>query len=424
MLGEVFGTRIARTWRLLSVAALVATGSVAACTDGSTDKPDEDPAIKACVAETKVDAYKELAIVDDDILDDPRAKNANNGVWSFRHAVENMTPQGTDPGDFVLSWLTHWIDIKTFNNFPLNREPREALMNQKVICPWLKRTPANACDAACGTCAARKLDLAQAPFRLIAITNRMDLRDEVEGEPSGEGRLVFATASNGAGDAPVADPKLDNLPMTLIFEYRLPDSRSLVDWAKTWHALSGFATTDEPYRAALEQVTNAFTKRGANPAGMNGSAISQVRTNESAANWIWQQREFALDRSGQLRLRGLRNTPPEELNNNHALSDWVNANRNGILSSRFEMPAPLQSGASNLQVDPSTWRLPDVDEPLRKAFAKNTCNGCHISETQSVDFAFHVSVYQRGRARLSKFVTDEELPVRTTKVQRALCEGR
>lgn len=411
-------------WLIPSAALLFALGA-GACGNGTSaagPEPADDPAVKACVAATSVAPYKELVVVDEDVLADPRAKNATSGVWSFRHAIENMMPANAEPSEFVRSWLMHWIELKSFNGWALERpnESRDTLMNGLVICPWLKRTPANACDDACNVCTARTLDLALAPFRLIAIANRMDLRDEVEFEPAGEGRLVFAL-SKGVGDEPVVDPAVENLPMSLIFEYRLPDSRSLVEWAQAWHGLSELSTTDEPYRAALEAVTNAFTKRGANPSGMNGSALAQVRTNESTLNWIWQLREFALDASGQLRLRALRNTPPMQLNDSTRLRDFVVANRDAILANRFEVPLALRGGSAD--IFGSSWRLPDVDEPTRKAFGKNTCNGCHLRETESLDTSFHVSVYKRGTAKLSKFTVDE-LSVRATKAQRALCERR
>jgi len=55
-------------------------------------------------------------------------------------------------------------------------------------------------------------------------------------------------------------------------------------------------TFDEPYKQELVGLTEKFVSRGASPNRINGSAISQVRANESAFNWIWQLREFHLDR--------------------------------------------------------------------------------------------------------------------------------
>src|SRR5262249_36642294 len=107
------------------------------------------------------DRFKALVIVDDAVTSDPRARNDADGPWSFRHAALRLSPN--DPGALVLAWLNAW-------------EPeRVDEIDQRVTCPWLHRTASNACDPTCGACAHRELDLAAAPFRLVAIANRMDL---------------------------------------------------------------------------------------------------------------------------------------------------------------------------------------------------------------------------------------------------------
>src|SRR5262249_3963202 len=147
-----------------------------------------------------------------------------------------------------------------------------------------------------------------------------------ENEPAGEGRLVFAVTT-GAGD----DPSADALAMSVIFEYRLPTTRSLGAWATAWHELGQYTTFDEPFRAALEGVTNAFTKRGVSPETRtpSGSALAQVRTNEKVLGWRWQLREFAFN-GGTLESRALRNTPSQQMNNSAALRDFVVANSAAI----------------------------------------------------------------------------------------------
>ena len=55
------------------------------------------------------------------------------------------------------------------------------------------------------------IDLTRAPLRLLAIVNRMDLRDLSKGS-AGEGRFVFG----------VLDGNGNPLEFTLILEYRLP----------------------------------------------------------------------------------------------------------------------------------------------------------------------------------------------------------
>jgi hypothetical protein len=339
--------------------------------------------------------------------------------------MENLAPEGADASEFVHSWLLNWSTTQTVNGFPLDRkfEERDEAMQRLVICPWLRRTPANQCDDTCGTCTSRKLDLALAPYRLIAIANRMDQRDEVATAPNGEGRLVFGLA-DGSGD----DPNAPGMPMTVIFEYRLPTNRTVKEWADAWHHLASFPAHDEPYRAALQEVTDAFTSRGANPEGINGSAISQVRTNESALNWMWQLREFHLTPSGSLEHGPLRNTPAEELNGSVQLANFINANAEAIRNRRFEMPRSLAAGSAISFL--FRWGAPEVDEETRRAFALQTCNGCHGSEeTRLVDRGFHISPFRKGKDKLSGHMFNptggggDEVELRTKSARRALCKG-
>jgi hypothetical protein len=372
-------------------------------------------------SQERVDAFKELLVVDEGVLGDARSNNGMAGPWSFRHAVENIAPSGAPPGEFVRNWLLTWTSFKDINGFPVDQpnEGRAGGLNVRILCPWLKRTATNACDEQCKACAAQDLDLAQAPFRLIAITNRVDLREQVASEPNGEGRLVFAL-TDGAADNAASPP----LAMTVAFEYALPASRSPKQWAELWHALGAFSSYDEPYRAALEGVTNAFTKRGSNPSGIGGSALGQVRTNESALDWIWQQREFSLTPDGALTNRPVRNTPAQALNGSTALSEYVLANADAIRSEKYELPVALRAGSSDSLL--YSWQIPGIDEATRSAFAAGTCNGCHGFERANRDTAFHVSPFHKGTGKLSPFLYDpaggpDELKTRAESTNRALC---
>jgi hypothetical protein len=407
-------TRRSSFW-FLAAAGAIALVAASACSSN-------DETVNACEAEP-VEKLKELLVVDEAVLDDARSKNRNAGPWSFAHAMENMARPGTDPGEFVRSWLVNWVSTKQVNGFILDRatEERDATMNTIIICPWLKRTPSNACNDDCSTCGATKLDLGAAPFRLIAIANRIDLKDEVAGELSGEGRLVFGL-TDGAAD----DPSSRVLAMSVIVEYALPETRTAKEWATAWHELGRFPAFDEDYRRALEGVTNSFTKRDARPGSVNGSALAQVRTNESALNWIWQLREFGLDSTGALTLRPVRNTPGEALNGSEALGRFVATNKEAILAKRFEMPDRLRAGSADQLV--GQWVVPGTDPVLRKAFAEQTCNGCHATEQPNVDSAFHVSPYRKGAEKLSPFVYSptggpDDLSRRATVTTRVRCGG-
>jgi hypothetical protein len=341
-------------------------------------------------SETHFDVLKELEIVDDAVVADPRSLNATSGVWSFRHVVEAQA-EGGDPSAFVLGWLRTW-ETEAFNNEPLNVEPRGESMKIKVICPWLKLTPENACDATCGSCKAEKLDLAKAPFRLIAIANRMDLRKKLYPTgPHGEGRLVFGLTT-GPADLPSSSPAA----MSVIFEYALPDTMSDLQWAEAWHALGGFASYDEDYKNALAGITEQFVAHKGH--------LAQARTNESVTNWIWQMRQFSVDSVGALSLRPTTDTPVGDLNKSAALSAFVKANADGILNDRYAVPASMLGGSANNFL--FRWSVDGVDEPTRKAFAAGTCTGCHSGENPTVDTAFHVSPFRHGTDKLSPFLWD------------------
>lgn len=390
--------------------ACAAPTLLAACSDSGGDSDE-------CTSE-KVDPFKELMIVDDEVIGDVRAKNDANGPWSFRYAVENMAPEGVDPSEFVHDWLTNWVNTQELNGFPLElpNENRIAGMSRRVMCPWLKRTPANSCNDDCSTCLGNHLDLALAPFRLIAIINRIDKRKDVSSY-SGEGRLLFAL-TEGPGDDPASAP----LAMVVNFEYGVPTDPQKT--ARTWHALGSYPDFGEDYKATLENITNAFVQRGRRPEAQNGSAISQIRTNESVLQWNWQLREFGLASNGMLRMQPAFNTPAAQLNNSEALNDFVKSNATAVLADQHIVPASFLSGSVELSV---SWQISGVDPAVARKFSLGTCNGCH-SLNPNVDSAFHISPFRSGRDRLSPFMfggvglpEGDEVTRRTLSMQEALC---
>jgi hypothetical protein len=380
----------------LASLALLATAGGGACSGGG--------APRACDG-TRIERFRELEIVDEAIVGDPRAKNAGAGPWSFRHAMEELAPSPIAAGGFVRGWLDAWSAADP---------ERGAGLQARVVCPWLRATAGNGCDEACARCTASALDLDAAPFRLIAIANRIDLgRMPDARSPAGEGRLVFAV-TDGPGDVDSAAA----LDATVILEYALPGG-SPADWAGAWHALSAFDEPDDGYKQALAGVTEAFVRRSASGA----SALSQVRVQEAAFGPSRVFRELALDESGALAPRGLRNTPRAALNDAADLRGFVTQNRSAVLADLHVLPAAMRADAIDGAL---VWTLGGVDEPLRKAFAEGTCNGCHVSEAASLD-GFHVSPHALGVAKLSPFVNDptrrgaDDLARREEYVQALLC---
>lgn len=392
-------------WRYRILVGAMLGGALVACSSESAGTSDD-----ASNCATHVDPLKELEIVDEAVVGDARSLNATSGVWSFRHVAESLATG--DPGQFVKTWLETW-NQESFNNEPLNVEPRGHEMRSKIICPWLKSSPENGCDQTCTVCTTEKLDLAKAPFRLIAIANRMDLRKKLNPTgPHGEGRLLF-----GLTTGPADDPASPAAPMTVIFEYALPDTMSDAKWAESWHALGSFPSYDEGYKSALAEITERFVA--------HKEALSQTRTNESATNWIWQMRQFSIKGTGALELAPTSDTPISALNKSPALTAFVKNNAEAIRNDFYTVPPSMLGGSTNNFL--FRWSVDGVDEPTRRAFSAGTCTGCHSGENPTVDTAFHVSPFRKGTDKLSPFLWESpqkltpEMTHRVSLHQQALC---
>jgi len=384
---------------------------VAGC---SSSAEDGTPPAVSC--DVTIDRFKELSIVDEEVMNDPRAKNAADGVFSFRHQVEAMKPASMSSSDFIADWLGSWSREQRVNLFVVPRRPK---LETVITCPWLQRTPSNNCNADCSACDKREFDLAQAPFRLIAVANRLDLQQTEQRYGVGEGRLVYALV-NGAADDPAAQP----LRMTVGLEYHFPPSggRDLRYWAGRWHSLGKHADFGPAFRDELATLVGDFTARDSMPGAPNGSSLGQVRTNEIELDWLWELREFHLTEEG-LRNAPTLNTPDKTVNGTEELGQFVSANRNDVLLDRHRTPLIMTGGTA---VPDTRWRIPGVPEDVRRAFAKNTCDGCHQTEETPIDFNFHVSPFRKGVAKLSPFLNNpnggpDTLSFRAEAMRTALC---
>jgi len=385
-------------------------------------------AAAACVP--VVSPFRELEIVDPSVLTNARAKNVQTknadgttvaGHRSFRWMVEQMAPAGTDAGDFVLKMLSTWKTDQKVNGFTLPARPAV----QRLIDAWPKK-------------ANGKLDLAKAPFRLIAIVYRPDLGRGCNN--AGEGRFVFAV-TNGPGDVATSSAQ----SFTTIFEYHLPTSATVTPqtWAKRWHTLnqpvSGVlpAVNSTTYRALLQGITDPFSRRGAIATAPNGNAISQVRTNEiaiaSGVDTEWQLREFHLAASGFLTPATTAQTPDLSKNNTGPLHDLILDNKASINAGTFRIPATFLGGRSDestsrnngwMTTDPSTTKHPEkIDATTKRNFSMLTCNGCHRESQVTLSGFYHVTPFSSGgdgQANVSTFVKSD-LTQRAAVAKTLLC---
>lgn len=365
-----------------------------------------------------VDPARELLITSTSVVNDPgrtfdvcTGVGNPNGVWTFGHLMTQManTPMtGIDPSDFTRRWLQRWQINQNINGFAVPARPNIANL---VINSW-PLLPNG------------KLNLAQAPFRLLAIVNRVDLRENTiyGGGSAGEARLVFGVINrNNCGSTP---------QFTVIFEYGIKKANcfELRDWAQQWHDLSSLVLGSPAYNAALQAITTQFTSANADPSKLpNKSALNQLRTNENALNPLWELREFMLSSAGfdagQLREVTTKQTPQTVLNNTNVIRNFINANQAALLAethlvpNQFPAGTPFLSGSSfnpafmagSPAPGPANffWRGPAVinSNEARHKLSLNTCNGCHGGETHTNVFTHIMPRPAAAPAGLSGFMT-------------------
>lgn len=368
----------------------------------------------------KIDPYREMLIVNPFVIENaPRV--LPKGAWHFSTLIRQMLPANATDQDFsrfTINWLQQWEKVRVVNTFPVTQ--RTSVRNA-ILCPWLNASN-NRTD-----CTGTVLKPELAPFRLLAIVNRMDKYNRGS-EEGGEGRFVF-----GALSRPTNNPlDVTNAPLnfTLIFEYQLTLSakRTVNQWAEQWHVLGDkrLPCKDnagcEPYRARLESITRSFSQRNINPKKPNGNPINQMRTNEFLyGSSTWELREFKLTGSGtsaSLQQVPVQQTPDPSLNNSSQLERLVVANQKAIMEGTFSIPKEYLGGAVSQSLDKEfKWAFSSrVPESLRFNFSKMTCNGCHREERDklpALDAFFHISPHRLpGIDRVSPYLQTIALPER------------
>lgn len=358
-----------------------------------------------------VDPERELLVHDVAVVNDPArtfdpctGAGTPLGPWTFGFLMQQMANQpatGIDPAVFVRRWLKNWEANQTINGFPVAQRLN---IQTQIINPWPKLPDG-------------RLDLAHAPFRLLAIVNRIDLRQNLiyGGGSAGELRFVFGVVNLNQC---LSNPNAGVLQFTTIFEYGVKKKNcpALHAYAKQWHDLGSLVLGSPAYNAALQAITDPVVKAGADPAKPNGSALNQLRTNEIALAAPWELREFNIVASGQLAEVTVKQTPDLSLNNQPVVRDFINVNEAAILAGTHVVPLDFPSGTPFLGGSALTpfglfWNGPAAINNLeaRHLFSLATCNGCHAGETNTV--FTHVKPRPPGApAALSDFLTGLNQP--------------
>ncbi len=326
-----------------------------------------------------INEQKSLLIRDPAVVKDPSrtfdvctGAGNPNGVWTFKHLVTEMANEaktGVTPEEFVRMWLSQWETSQNVNGW--NIADRQNSIRNRVINPW---------EAASGG-PENPLDLNKAPFQLLAVVNRVDLRENLTygGGSAGEGRFVFQVMDG-----------CNPMQFTVIFEYGI-EKRScsaVQNWGQRWVNLSNMVLGSTAYNTALENITESFVQANAAPSKPNGSALNQLRTNEIALDRPWELREFVIADAGWnqhfLKPNTVALTPDSSLNNTPTLRNYFASGISDVPLRFPTMTNPFLGGAST--VSSSFWNAPNFPTTLtqaeqRQKFSLNTCNGCHTRET-------------------------------------------
>jgi hypothetical protein len=320
------------------------------------------------------------------------------GVWSFGYLMTEMANQsqtGIDPRDFTMEWLLRWYNDEVVNTFTIG-ERRVGI--KQLISDWRKDADG-------------KLDLSFAPFRLLAIVNRADLR--------GGNGLVYGQQSTNAGELRfvfgVVDPvTCATQRFTTIFEYGVKSDscEATKEWAKAWANLSNQVIGSASYNAALQVLTERVVKANADPNRPNGSSINQVRTNELSLASPWELREFQLDQrsfSSQLNSVTIKQTPDSGFNGTGTLTSFINQFENELLTGTHVVTdsylgSPFLAAAIEYSSS-DFWDAGGINNnEARHQFSLNTCNSCHGRESNTPFLQVGTAPFGPSTAALSGFL--------------------
>jgi hypothetical protein len=415
----------------------VAVIGLAGCGEAS---PEEGVDKVVLASGFHIDPYRSVLVRDVGVVDDPArtqdpclstsSTSISQKYWFFGYLLTQMANGSTATAysDFARSWLRSWETSTTLNNDPLVAVRPASGASTKPLATRIREAWQRKSGSA-------TLAMNRAPFRLLAIVNRFDLRKSPRrfGEgASGELRFVFSPLDLDNGCEQYANPVLTDKQgeQLVILEYAVDIStpEDQRNWIVAWTALTDHAPGTPEFNEALQTLTQRVVTKGKGGSRPNGSALIRIRTNETADDVRWDLREFNINASTHLVVPTVvKQTPRDSLNCtlpfpqpacSNDLGLWMKRNSSAILADTYVVPDqfPARQGYSTTsfrgshstnQVANTFWvggTRDRVDPEVRHQFSKNTCSGCHSAETGTA--FFHVHGRAKGEvAALSPFLT-------------------
>lgn len=311
---------------------------------------------RASTCDVIVDPGRSLLITDLSVVNDRRTQTG--GAWSFASIFKQAVAEAPYPGVIAYSWLHQYSVLSSYNGYALPVRSSGPLFN---IWPIERTSPGQPFA----------LDLTKNPFNLLAIVLRTDINNGL----FGEGRFIFG----------VNDPQRGPQDMTVIFEFLMQPTPNLPTKKSWYQAIANLSKLEygDSYNRALQRLTGEFTYP------YSGSTqLKRLRTNDQFFGQGWDMREFRYDRGERrLMMTTVENTPDLSLDteDRSELVDWLNENRESIITGTYSIPGKFSSGSSFLLDDTFNWfkNNTNLDPELKREFAKNTCSGCHGPATRT-----------------------------------------
>jgi hypothetical protein len=393
------------TWgafTLWTMVAAVGCGYGEAAPDGSEESVGE---VASALTAT---ANKALVITSTDVTRDSTrtadpcsaVAGDENKVWTIGHLLKREAEKnGLSPSTYAANWMTAWTSSATVNG-----DTVPILLGQNVRRNW---------DRFNG--GFTSLPLHKAPFYLLAIVSRLDLRKHRPlGEPlGGEVRFVFGLLA-ATVNSPACPTTTSAAASTIILEYSPAKSEEnqVKDFARRWLDLS--TKSGSAYLTALQDLTEEV---------VNGGRLLRIRTNEGTESGKiggtqsgWDFTEFEPNPTTKYLQRStIKQAPSMALIDSTQVSDWIWANRSALTANAMDVELtngavlpPIGSysvpnkfpgtqtwfrGGMNSIPSPTTevWGgnypnglgsefLMDYSD-ARFRFSVGTCRGCHGGDT-------------------------------------------